>query len=315
MKFSIDDFSVKKQAEDLGVSVWQTPSFLFLLMGVIIVAIMIAVYAIASHYDSPEILVISECGVVIVIMVIGNFIIRNVEQIAKLNKMKTEFVSIASHQLKTPLSQVNWEAELLLSRHREGLNKNQLEIIGAISGSNSKMIRLVNDLLDVARIDQGKLALFKEKFELTRLISDIIHGNKQLAERRKVAVEIKSEKKSISPQIIEGDRRRIGVVIDNLLANAVKYSKVGGKVEVSSREKGDKIVISIKDSGIGIPRHQQDQVFQKFFRSDNSARYQEEGTGLGLYIAKSIIEQSGGKIWFKSEENEGSEFCFSLPFN
>lgn len=315
MRFSIDDFSIKKQAEDLGVSIWQTPSFLFLLMGVITITIMIAVYVISRHYDSPELLVISESGIAIVTLTIGSFITRSVEQVAKVNKMKTEFVSIASHQLKTPLSQISWEVELLLSHHREGLKKDQMEIIRAISGSNSKMIRLVNDLLDVARIDQGKLALFKEKFEPAKLISDIIRGNEQLAARHRVTVEIKSEKENALPQIIEGDRRRIGVVIDNLLANAIKYSKLGSKVEVISREKGGKIIICIKDNGLGIPQYQQDQIFQKFFRSDNSARYQEEGTGLGLYIAKNIVEQSGGKIWFKSEENKGSEFYFSLPLN
>ena len=313
MKIFTGNLSIKKQAEDLGVSVWQTPSFLFLLMGIIIIVIMIAVYIIASHYYSPELLVISECSVVVVIMIIGNFIIQNVEQLAKINKMKTEFVSIASHQLKTPLSQIKWEIEILLSRHCQGLKEDQMKIIQAISNSNLKMIRLVSDLLDVARIDQGRLALFKEKFELFKLISDVIQNNKLLAERRKVVVEIKPEKKDFPVQIIEGDRKKIGVAIDNLLANAIKYSRPGGKVEIILKEKKDAVIICIKDNGIGIPQFQQDQVFQKFFRSANSARYQEEGTGLGLYIAKNIIEQSGGKIWFKSEENVGSKFCFLLP--
>lgn len=311
MRFSIDDFSIKKQADDLGISVWQTPSFLFLLMGVITIAIMIAVYIISRHYDSPELLVISESGVVIVTLTIGYFIIQSVEQVAKVNKMKTEFVSIASHQLKTPLSQVSWEVEILLSRHQQGLSENQLEIIKTISSSNSKMIKLVNDLLDVAKIDQGKLAFFREKFDLVKLISDTVNNNSQLAERREVKVEIK--KPDASFQIVEGDRRKIGVVIDNLLSNAIRYSKPGNEAELSIKKKGAKAVVCVKDNGLGIPQHQQDQVFQKFFRSANSARYQEEGTGLGLYIAKNIIEQSGGEIWFESEENAGSEFCFSLP--
>lgn len=311
MRFSINDFSIKKQAEDLGVSVWQTPGFLFLLMGIITVAVMAAVYVIASNYDSPELLVISECVVVAVIMTIGNFIIQSVEQVAKANKMKTEFVSIASHQLKTPLSQVNWEVELLLSCHRQGLNDNQMGIIKTISSSNSKMIRLVNDLLDVARIDQGKLAFFKEKFEIIKLIADIANNNSQLAEKHKVIIQIKKPNSHF--QIVEGDRRRIGVAIDNLLSNAIKYSMPGDRAELSAEKKGTKIVVCVKDNGLGIPCHQQNQVFQKFFRSDNSARYQEDGTGLGLYIAKNIVEQSGGKIWFNSEENKGSEFCFSLP--
>ena len=111
----INEFNLKKQADDLGIKVWQTPSFLFIVMGVIIVAAMTGVYVISKHYDSIEVLVLSESIVVALLFTIGNFIIKSVEEVAKSNKMKSEFVSIASHQLKTPISEMKWEIELLLS--------------------------------------------------------------------------------------------------------------------------------------------------------------------------------------------------------
>lgn len=310
LKIFTNDLDIKKQSEELGISFWQTPSFLFILMGLVIIAVMTAVYFISKRYDSPEFLVISESIVVVVIFTIGNFIIRSVEQIAKMNKMKSEFVSIASHQLKTPLAEINWEVELLMSKNREGMNEKQKEIIKGISKSNSRMTRLVNDLLDVARIEQRRLALSREKADILKLVDSVVENNKILAQANNV--EIKVERLQGLPEIVV-DRRRIGVVIDNLLSNAIKYIKGKGQVKVKVEKEKGLILISVKDNGIGIPRHQQKNVFEKFFRSDNVSRYQVSGTGLGLYIAKNIVEQSGGKIWFKSKEGAGSTFYFTLP--
>ncbi|MCX6765489.1 MAG: HAMP domain-containing sensor histidine kinase [Candidatus Moranbacteria bacterium] len=304
------DLNIKKQAEDLGVSVWETPSFLFILMGMIIMVVMAVIYFISRHYESPELLIVSESLVVIFIFTVGNVIIRGVENVARINKMKSEFVSIASHQLKTPLTQLNWEIELLLSRYAEGLTKKQLDIIKDVSHSHLRMAKLTNDLLDVARIDQGKMVLLEEKFDLLKLVEDVIQSEKNLAEEHNVKVKVNIP--AALPEI-KGDKRRTGVVVDNLLSNAIKYTDRQGEVEVSVERKDATVTACIKDNGVGIPKYQQDQVFQKFFRSDNAARYQEEGTGLGLYIAKNIIEQSGGKLWFQSEENIGSTFCLSLP--
>lgn len=308
----LKDIKIKKQAEELGIPVWQTPSLLFILMGILIIAVMAMVYFISQRYDAPEVLVISETAVVIILLTIGNFIIQGVEQIAKINKMKSEFVSIASHQLKAPLAEINWEIELLLSRHNEGLGEKQKELIERVSRSNERMGRLVNDLLDVARIDQGKLALDKEKINLPDLIVKVIQNNKILAQANNVSLNFTRPKDNIEVLI---DRRRIGVVLDNLISNAIKYITKKGKVSIFAKSERSEVVVCIKDNGIGIPKTQQEHVFEKFFRSDNVARHQVAGTGLGLFISKNVVEQSGGRIWFKSEEDVGSEFCFSLPIN
>lgn len=305
-----DEFNIKKQADELGVKIWQAPSFLFIMMGIIIIFAMTVVYYITKYYDSPEAVIFGESSVVAVLFTIGNFIIKSIEEMARANKAKTEFVSIASHQLKTPLSEINWEIELLLSKNREGLSAKQVEIVDNIAHSNEKMMRLVNDLLDVARIDQGRLALVNEQISFGKIVDNVVLSNVILAESRNVKLSVEIDKDL--PKII-ADKRRIGVVLDNLISNGIKYTKEYGKVEVTARRGAENVLVCVKDNGVGIPKSQQGNVYQKFFRSDNAIKNQTDGTGLGLYIAKNIIEQSGGKIWFESEENKGTSFWFSLP--
>ncbi len=305
-----DDFNIKKQANELGVNVWQAPSVLFILMGIVVISAMSAIYFVSRNSYSAEILIFSEVAVVLVLLTIGSFIIKSIEEVARANKMKSEFISITSHQLKTPLTEVNWEIEFLLSRYGKLLNQEQKDIIKTITNSNTKIIKLVNDLLDVVRIEQGKFVLTKEKMNIVKAIEEVIEENEFFAKSSNI--EIKFVKADFVPEII-ADRRRIKVVIDNFISNAIKYIKNKGSVEVSVDEKNGEVIVCVKDNGIGIPRSQHSIIFQKFFRSDNAAKYQTGGTGLGLYISKNIIDQSGGKIWFKSNEGEGSDFYFSLP--
>lgn len=306
----INDLNLKKQAEDLGIKVWQTPSFLFLMMGIFIIFSMTAVYYITRIYDSPEALALSEIVVVIIFLTIGNSIIREIEQMARLNKAKSEFVSIASHQLRTPLSAIQWEAELLFSKFSEGLNDKQKEKIKNIDILNHRMIRLVNDLLDVARIDQGDLVLKQENVDLVKIVENLIAEISPIADSKKIAITLQNQNPSMQ---ILGDAEKIELALENLIGNAVKYSLENGQVSVNLSQKDDSILFSVQDNGVGIPISQQPQVFSKFFRSNNILKRQTEGTGLGLYIAKNIIDKSGGRIWFESQENSGTTFNVSFP--
>lgn len=306
----INDINLKRQAKELGVKVWQTPGFLFLMMGIVSVTVMCAVFYLSKNFDDPSILVVSESLVTIVILITGTLVIRIVDQIIHLNKMKNEFVSVASHQLRTPLSAIRWETELLLTKSKKGLNKKQLANIENISVLGSRMARLVNDLLDVARIDQRRLFLKKIPFDLVKIINETVSNVSILVKARNISLSYSCKKKI--PRIL-GDPERIKMVVENLVNNAVKYTPNDGKIEIKLSVKDNFLVFSVKDNGVGIPEEQLDRVFDKFFRSDNAVKYQTEGTGLGLYIAKNIIEQTGGKIWFQSVENLGSIFSFSLP--
>lgn len=304
-----DEFNLVKQADELGVKVWQTPSFLFVAMGIVIISAMGGVYVVSENYDSPEVLALSELAVTGLLFTIGSLIIKTVEEIAKANKMKTEFVSIASHQLKTPIAEMNWQIELLVSKFKEGLSEKQDELIKGISHSSEKMGRLVNDLLDVARIDQGQLALNKEKINFCALAHDVIESQQTLAQAN--GVELR-DSFPVNPIEIFMDKRRVAIAFENLVSNAIKYTKKGGMVEVLMVEENGTVQVCVRDNGIGISKDDQLKIAQKFFRS-SEIKDETDGTGLGLYISKNIVEQSGGKFWFNSQINVGSEFYFTLP--
>lgn len=306
----INEFNIKKQAENLGVSVWQAPSLMFIIMGVVSISSMLALYYFLRDERSVEVLVITEALTVAIIFIIGSVVIRNFEVVAQANKIKSEFVSIASHQLKAPLSKVGWAAELLTLKYEKGLTKAQKKIIERIVDANDEMGRLVKDLLDVARIDQGNLFLEDEQLELDEIIEEVVKNNQDLANNFDVRLSVSIEDEI---PVIVGDKRRVSIVIDNLVSNAIKYTDGGGFVEITLKVEKGKLVCCVKDNGVGIPEDQQDSIFEKFFRSENAAKLRTSGTGLGLYIAKNTIEQSGGRMWFKSIEHIGSLFCFSLP--
>jgi signal transduction histidine kinase len=309
----INDLNLKKQARDLGVKVWQTPGFMFIMLGVIAIVIMSAVFLISQNYDDPEILVLAESFVVIVILIVGNSVISMVTQVTKLNRMKSEFVSVASHQLRTPLSAIKWETELLLSKcRRRVVGDKQRQSIENINTLSIKMTHLINDLLDVARIDQHRLIIKKIPTDIIAVAKDSIKEAQSLAKKRHIELALSAPRKL--PAVL-ADPEKLQMVVENLLNNSIKYTTNHGKIELKLTKKDALIIFNIKDSGVGIPAEQQNRIFDKFFRSDNIVKYQTEGTGLGLYIAKNIIEQMGGRIWFESVENLGSIFSFSIPIS
>lgn len=306
----INDFNLKKQAEDLGIKIWQTPGFLFIIMGFVAMIIMASTYVISLYYDNPQVLIASECVVVSVIFIVGTSVSRFIGRMADLNRMKSEFVAVASHQLRTPISAIRWEIELLLTKLNKSLSAQQIEKLENIAALSHRMTRLVNDLLDVARIDQNKLILRKQNLDLAKLTQAMLKESVAVYEVRQIAVDLDVENNL--PAVI-GDSEKIKLVLDNLINNAFKYTISGGKIHIGLFKKDKEIIFEIDDNGVGIPEEQASRVFEKFFRSDNASKYQTEGTGLGLYISKNIIEQLGGRIWFQSIENVGSKFSFSLP--
>lgn len=224
--------------------------------------------------------------------------------------LKTEFVSIASHQLRTPLTGIKWSIDILQKQKYGNLNSKQLNLIGQIVNSNNKMIKLVNDLLDVSRIESGqKFIIEKNKFNISKLFEESINQNLPRISELNLKIENNMPKNAT----VMADELKIKQVIDNLISNAVKFSRPKKDLVLDLEKREGKYVFSIKDYGIGVPYNQQDQIFEKFFRADNAAKEHSKGSGLGLYIAKSIIDIHGGKIWFKSVPEKGTTFYFSLP--
>lgn len=237
-------------------------------------------------------------------------VFRDVTAEREVDKAKTEFVSLASHQLKTPLSAVNWYAEMLLDGDAGELNARQKEFLKEIAGGNQRMAKLVNSLLNVSRIDMGTLSITPEPVDLSAVFDSVIE-EQQFAISAK-QLELKKSYEKDLPRV-NLDPNLIRIVIQNLISNAVKYTRENGKIEVELRRQSGDVLVKVADNGYGIPKLEQPEIFKKLFRADNVKSKKVEGTGLGLYVAKAVVEAFGGKIWFESVEDKGTSFYITLP--
>lgn len=294
-----------------GLGFWQCPNSLFLVMGIIIIVAMILTYFIGIRLVDPEVVIGIVSIVTIILLTIGHSLVNSFARIAEANRMKSEFVSIVSHQLRTPLSALKWSLDLLRSKRLGEVNDKQKEYLDIINESGSKMIKLVNDLLNVTRIEQGRLTMQIKSFSVEDLAEEIVKELKMFAEVSNVEIKFKNNKKLPN---VYADPDKIRMVIQNLIDNAIKYSKKeGGWVEIGAEKNEKTIRINVKDNGLGIPDLLQKEVFGKFFRGENLVKQRVEGTGLGLFIAKGFVKLSGGEIGFESKEGKGSTFWFTIP--
>ena len=233
---------------------------------------------------------------------IGTVVIfRDVTKEREIDKAKTEFVSLASHQLRTPLSSINWYTEMLLTGNTGKINGQQKKYLNEVYASCKRMVELVNALLNVSRLELGAIAIDPGSIDIVRLAKDVIDEIKQQIEEKNIKLnEIYDEKLPL----FNADPKLLRMIFQNLLSNSVKYTPDNGKITFEIGLSESNILFKISDTGYGIPEVQQDKIFTKFFRADNIREKDTEGTGLGLYIVKTIIDHSGGKIWFKSHTKE-----------
>lgn len=228
-----------------------------------------------------------------------------------LRKEREEFTSLVVHQLRAPITAIIGFSELLLDKSARKLDNNEVDSLKEIlHAAKERLLVLVNAMLNSLRIELGTLAIEPISTDLTELIDSVL--NEILPAVKLKQLKIKKEyDHNISP--INVDPKLTRTVFQNIITNAVKYTSKEGEIKVSLFQKDNEIIFSVSDAGCGIPKEQQQKIFQKLFRADNARSIDPDGTGLGLYIAKSVIEQSGGKIWFESEENKGSTFYISIP--
>lgn len=225
------------------------------------------------------------------------------------DKMKTEFVALAAHQLRTPTSGIKWSLKGVLDGNYGELNKSQKEILTKTYKTNDKIIKLVRDLLDIAQIEEGKYLRKLTLASIESVIRSVLESRKQEIMNKKLKVEFRREE----IQNVMIDVEKMNIVFKNIIDNAIRYTNVGGKINIVMEKKEKEIEIRVEDNGIGIPESEQDRVFTKFFRGSNVMRIDTEGTGLGLYIARNIIEAHGGRVWFESKENEGTVVYIIIP--
>jgi len=238
-------------------------------------------------------------------------ILHDISREKLIERMKTEFVSLAAHQLRTPLSAIKWTLRMLLDGDLGKITAEQRDFVEKTYSSNERMISLINALLDVTRIEEGRYVYRPTFNQIENIVQFVINSFKEVIKRKKIKFGFKKPKEKLPK--VKVDVEKIRLAIDNLIDNAIKYTPIGGEVTVSLICGKKEIEISVKDNGVGIPKDQQQRVFTKFFRGANVMRMETEGTGLGLFTTKNIIEAHGGRIWFKSKEGEGTIFHFTLP--
>ncbi len=241
--------------------------------------------------------------------VVGIF--QNITERLSIEREKDDFLSIAAHQLRTPLSGIRWVIEFLLEGDAGKLSKEANELLTQIFNNNQRLIELVNDLLDVSRINMGKSKEETSLVNICQLLSDAVKALEGLARDRKITIHYE-EVCALTPNI-EAGPKHIFQAFENIISNAIKYTEAGGRVDVLAKFKKNKVIVSVKDNGIGIPKQEQSKIFSKFFRSTNAVLKEANGSGLGLNVVKSFIEEANGKVWFESEEGKGSEFFVELP--
>jgi len=237
-------------------------------------------------------------------------VFRDITKEQEIDQAKSEFVSLASHQMRTPLSTVSWYAEMLLDGDAGVINEEQKKYLQEIYDSNKRMTDLVNCLLNVSRIEMGTFMVKPADIKIEEIADSLLQELNIQIDTRQLKI-IKEYEEDLP--IIKADPNLIRIILQNILSNAVKYTAPEGFIKVEIFSRPNDLMIKVTDNGYGIPKVQQEKIFNKLFRADNVKDKVTDGNGLGLYIAKSIVEQSGGKIWFESEENKGTTFFVILP--
>lgn len=244
---------------------------------------------------------------------------RLFEQVRRANQAKTDFISFVSHELKQPMTSIKGYTDLLLKGQGGDLNDAQRSFLHTVKANVDRMRTMVSDLLDVSRIESGRIRLEIGTVSIERVVEDVLHTTRGQIKSKKQTLEV-----DIEPDLpfIQGDRDRLVQVLTNLVSNAYKYTPEKGRIEVSAQRwsngsgegQPDQFVCcSVSDTGIGIAPQDQKQLFTKYFRAENPTVRSVPGTGLGLVIAKSLVELQGGEIWLESEVGEGSTFSFTVP--
>ena len=311
LKKFFDQLNIVEQCKKNGVSLWQCPQFLFVIMGIIIFATTASSYLIGARIiDDPELVALIVIVIASVLLVIAFIITRSFEKLADASRLKSEFVNIVSHQLRSPLTNIKWTFEALSTNASEIKPEKQEEYFTNVKENINRMVELIDDLLIVSKIEEDAFTIHKKEFSLDELINDLVSRYKIFAKASDINL-VFTPDPSISKLI--ADSSMIKLVVENLIDNAIRYTKGGGKIEVKIKKQGKEVLFSVQDQGVGIPEKEKKFIFQKFFRAENALRSRTRGSGLGLYVCKSIIHASGGKIWFKSIENKGTTMFFTIP--
>jgi signal transduction histidine kinase len=231
------------------------------------------------------------------------------QRLRKLDSMKDDFVSSVSHEFRTPLTSIRGYLELVLESHANDLTDEQRRYLGVVDRNSDRLLRLVGDLLFVAEVDAGKISVDRAPVDVAEVVHEAADAAAPVAEAKGVQVSVMAE----SGPSVSGDRGRLAQLLDNLIGNAIKFTPAGGRVDVRAYAPNGVAVIEVADTGIGIPKHEQTRLFERFFRARAATDEAVPGTGLGLSISKAIVDAHGGSLVVASEEGAGTTFRIEFP--
>jgi PAS domain S-box-containing protein len=230
-------------------------------------------------------------------------------ELERANRLKSEFLASMSHELRTPLHTIIGFSELLAEELEGPLNEKQQRFVRHIHTDSLHLLELINDVLDISKIEADRLELRPEAFDLTALVAESLASVRSLAEAKSHKLETALD----VPTALEADRLRIKQVLVNLLSNAIKFTPEGGRIRLEASVQEPFVVVSVSDTGVGIPPEEHESIFDKFHQVGATTKGVREGTGLGLAITKRLVEQHGGTISVQSQPQRGSTFVFTLP--
>jgi two-component system, OmpR family, phosphate regulon sensor histidine kinase PhoR len=236
-------------------------------------------------------------------------VLHDITALRKLERVRRDFVANVSHEFRTPLTAIQGFAETLLAGAMDD-PQHRGRFLEIIVEHSRRLARLTEDLLELSKMDADRLELEIRRVSVSQLIESCVETTRHRAQEKELALEVKSPDKLPD---LAGDRRRLAEVLQNLLDNAVQYTLSRGKITVDAKVRESEVVLSVSDTGIGIPKADQSRIFERFYRVDAARSREAGGTGLGLSIAKHIVEAHGGRIWVDSELGQGSHFHFSVP--
>jgi len=236
--------------------------------------------------------------------------VRDITRFREAERMKSTFISIISHELKTPVSLIKGYAETLRREDAHWDEETLQQSLAIIEEESDRLNELIDNLLDASRLQAGKFEVKKEEIRLDHLAERVVEKFRPQTDQHTLVTDFPPD---FPP--VRADYDRMEQVFNNLISNALKYSPQGGTIRVQGWEEGDWVYVAVSDEGIGIPKHEQERVFDPFYRAEDVMTSKTKGTGLGLYLVQAIIEAHGGKIWVESEKGHGATFIFALPRN
>lgn len=238
-------------------------------------------------------------------------ILHDLSREEELEEMKLDFISMASHELKTPLTSIIGYLSVFINENSNKIQKEEMDLLQKSLTSSQQLLTLIQNLLSVNKIEREQMSLTPQPVDFLPIVTKVVDDLKTQAVQKNIVLTLHPSNEEL-PKVL-ADPLRIPEVITNLIANAINYTEGGGKVDVFLQVSPNEVTTTVADTGVGIPKDTLDKLFSKFYRGTQQVKQTTKGTGLGLYISKSIIEKLGGKIWVESEEGKGSKFIFTLP--